>query len=50
MSKIIEITYDLDYGIFTVKMKGFFLSKTKLKKFQNKLKKAIDLIIKEMWY
>jgi len=48
MSKIIEITYDLDYGIFTLKTKGFYLSKTKLKKFQSKLKKEIDSIIKQM--
>ena len=48
MMKKIKIYYDIDYGIFTVKIKGFSISKAKLNKFQSKIKKKIDDMLKEL--
>ncbi len=48
MGKKIEITYDIDYGIFALKTEGLFTSKTKCDKFERKLKKQIDDLLKEL--
>ena len=42
MPKKIEISYDLDYGIFTIKTTGLGLSKTKLNQLESQIKRKIN--------
>ena len=41
MTRKIDIFYDVDYGIFTMKSTGFNLSKKNMYKLERKIKKAI---------
>lgn len=47
MVKKIEIFYDLDYGLFTLKTAELSLSHTKLNRLHNKIKREIDKFLKE---
>ncbi len=42
MSKKIEIFYDVDYGIFTIKATDLGLTKTKLRQLENRIKREIN--------
>ena len=46
MVKKIEISYDLDYGIFTIKTTDLGLSKTKVGQLERKIKREIDNFLK----
>ena len=48
MTKKIEIFYDVDFGIFTMKSTGFNLSKTKIYKIERKIRSAIIKVLEEI--
>jgi hypothetical protein len=47
LSKRIEIFYDLNYGIFTIKTSNLDISKTKLNQLEKKIKREIDSFLKK---